>query len=323
MDSLPLQTLGANRRTPACVVDVRLSLGADGLFWVMGLARAMPVWSCGPTGRSSRTRSTSARSPWSVGWPGEPTAPLDACRTAVMDGCASSAGRAPRPDPGDPAARLLAGRAAARPAYPARLAGHDRLVQRTRRRDRPPPPAFDQDGRRPRRLCPRRHGARRSTGRPRRAGAVPADPARRGGSQADIARCLDEAGDRLPPPRRGAVDAPPAAARRACWTPASPRRCSRDPCALPASGWWRRAPCSPPSPPTMNATASPRLGRRARGDEARRWDGATRPAGRCHANVGEDWPEIQPHGHGRVVPVPRLLGRAAPSATSTGSPASR
>jgi hypothetical protein len=29
---------------PACVLDVRLSLGPGGLYWVLGLARTLPVW---------------------------------------------------------------------------------------------------------------------------------------------------------------------------------------------------------------------------------------------------------------------------------------
>ena len=43
MDDLPVPTMHQGGSV-ACVVDVRLSLGVDGLFWVLGLARTLPVW---------------------------------------------------------------------------------------------------------------------------------------------------------------------------------------------------------------------------------------------------------------------------------------
>src|SRR5262245_26615559 len=86
MEALPLQTFGAIGRGPACVVDVRLSLGADGLFWVLGLARTMQVWLV-------QTHWAIVEDhPFYLGqWhsvaalAADPAASLDACRAAVME----------------------------------------------------------------------------------------------------------------------------------------------------------------------------------------------------------------------------------------------
>lgn len=72
---------------PTCVVDVRLSLGAGGLFWVMGLARRLPVWLV-------QTHWSIVEDPYHLGqdelvrWlAGEPTAPIEDCRGAVTEAC--------------------------------------------------------------------------------------------------------------------------------------------------------------------------------------------------------------------------------------------
>ena len=89
MDGLPLQTFGANGRAPACVVDVRLSLGADGLFWVLGLARTMPVWLV-QTHWAIVEDSLFylSQQPLVRLLASEPTAPLDECRATIQDSCA-------------------------------------------------------------------------------------------------------------------------------------------------------------------------------------------------------------------------------------------
>ena len=88
MDGLPLDPFVTPGRSPACVVDVRLSLSADGLFWVLGLARTMPVW-------LTQTHWAIIEDPFYlsqeplVRWLApEPAAPLDACRAAVVETCA-------------------------------------------------------------------------------------------------------------------------------------------------------------------------------------------------------------------------------------------
>jgi hypothetical protein len=89
VDGYPLQTLGANGRVPACVVDVRLSLGVDGLFWVLGLARTMPVWLV-------QTHWAIVEDPFYltqeslVRWlAGSPEASIDTCRAAVAESCSA------------------------------------------------------------------------------------------------------------------------------------------------------------------------------------------------------------------------------------------
>ena len=89
MDGLPLQTFGTNGRTPACVVDVRLSLGAGGLFRVLGLARSMPVWLVQTHWAIVEDPFYLSQEPLVRWLASEPTSPLDACRAAVMESCAS------------------------------------------------------------------------------------------------------------------------------------------------------------------------------------------------------------------------------------------
>ena len=88
MDGLPLQTFGANGRTPACVVDVRLSLGAGGLFWVLGLARSMPVWLVQTHWAIVEDPFYLTQEPLVRWLASEPTAPLDECRATIQDSCA-------------------------------------------------------------------------------------------------------------------------------------------------------------------------------------------------------------------------------------------
>jgi hypothetical protein len=71
----------------SCVADVRLSLGAGGLFWVMGLARSLPVWLV-------QTHWAMVEDPFYLReaalvrcLAGQPDAPAEDCRTAVLDMC--------------------------------------------------------------------------------------------------------------------------------------------------------------------------------------------------------------------------------------------
>ena len=262
MDGLPLQTFGANGRTPACVVDVRLSLGAGGLFWVLGLARSMPVWLVQTHWAIVEDPFYLSQEPLVRWLASEPTSPLDACRAAVMDSCASwrDARRdltlETRPHVYWPAERLREASVPKR-GWPDVVAFCDALAAGIDRRRQRSPETVDALA-----DCARDAvalaAALAALGEP-----VPFLLTRLavGESEPDLARCLDEAGiscRRLGAGRGRATWRRPW--RRRCSTPAWPRRCSRAPCALPASSWWRRAPCSPPSPRTMIATATRSIG---------------------------------------------------------------
>jgi hypothetical protein len=87
VSGLPAPSPAPGESPIACVVDVRLSLGAGGLFWVLGLARSLPVWLVQTHWAIVEDPFYLSQEPLLRWLAGEAGASIEASRAAVLESC--------------------------------------------------------------------------------------------------------------------------------------------------------------------------------------------------------------------------------------------